>query len=389
MVYPLKACPPETTPVPIEVAARNVKKRILHIIPTLDRGGAEKQLALLAAGLPRDEFDVHVCALTRGGPLESDLRAAGVPVTVIGKRWKFDPRAYRQLEQFIRQLQPQLVQTWLFAANSYGRLAARRAGVPCIVASERCVDRWKVWHELAIDRWLARDTARLVVNSTGVSDFYAQHGLPNEKFVVIPNGVEPPPPSNLTRETLLAELGLPAGSRLIGAVGRLWPQKRVKDLIWAADLLKVIRDDVHVLIIGDGPQRQRLERYREVVRITDRVHFLGARNDVPRLMPHFDLLWLASSFEGLPNSILEAMAAGVPVVASDIPGNRDLVVPGETGYLVPVGDRAALATRANELLDNPERARAMGEAGRRRALDEFSVARMIERFVKLYRELLV
>ena len=365
-----------------------MKQRIRHIIPTLDRGGAEKQLALLAAGLPRDEFDVHVCALTRGGPLESDLRAAGIPVTVIGKRWKFDPRAYGQLERFIRQLQPRLVQTWLFAANSYGRMAARRAGVPCIVASERCVDRWKVWHELAIDRWLARNTARLVVNSTGVSDFYTEHGLPTEKFVVIPNGVEPPPPSNLTREALLAELGLPAGSRLIGAVGRLWPQKRVKDLIWASDLLKVIRDDVHVLIIGDGPQRQRLERYREVVRITDRVHFLGARNDVPRLMPHFDLLWLASSFEGLPNSILEAMAAGVPVVASDIPGNRDLVVPGETGYLVPVGDRAALATRANELLDNPERARAMGEAGRRRALDEFSVPRMIERFVKLYRELL-
>ena len=372
----------------IDGSNRQVKQRILHIIPTLDRGGAEKQLALLAAGLPRDEFDVHVCALTRGGPLESDLRAAGIPVTVIGKRWKFDPRAYGQLERFIRQLQPRLVQTWLFAANSYGRMAARRAGVPCIVASERCVDRWKVWHELAIDRWLARNTARLVVNSTGVSDFYTEHGLPTEKFVVIPNGVEPPPPSNLTREALLAELGLPAGSRLIGAVGRLWPQKRVKDLIWASDLLKVIRDDVHVLIIGDGPQRQRLERYREVVRITDRVHFLGARNDVPRLMPHFDLLWLASSFEGLPNSILEAMAAGVPVVASDIPGNRDLVLPGETGYLVPVGDRAALATRANELLDNPERARAMGEAGRRRALDEFSVPRMIERFVTLYRELL-
>ncbi|MGD9644867.1 MAG: glycosyltransferase family 4 protein [Pirellulales bacterium] len=363
-------------------------KRILHIIPTLERGGAEKQLALLARGLPRDEFDVHVCALTRSGPLYDELRAAGIPVTVIGKRWKFDPRAYQQLEAHVRRLRPGLVQTWLFAANSYGRLAARRAGVPCIVASERCVDRWKVWHELAIDRWLARDTARLVVNSSGVSEFYTKHGLPTEKFVVIPNGVETAPASNTTREELLAELGLPAGSRLIGAVGRLWPQKRVKDLIWAADLLKVIRQDVHVLVIGDGPQRARLERYREVVRIADHVHFLGARDDVPRLMPHFDLLWLASSYEGLPNSILEAMAAGVPVVASDIPGNRDLVVPGETGFLVPVGDRAALATRANELLDNPQRARTMGEAGRLRALEEFSVPRMIERFVALYRELL-
>lgn len=363
-------------------------KRILQIIPTLERGGAEKQLALLARGLPRDEFDVHVCALTRSGPLHAELEAAGIPVTVIGKRWKFDPRAYHQLERLIRQWRPDLVQTWLFAANSYGRLAAQRAGVPCIVASERCVDRWKVWHELAIDRWLARKTARLVVNSPGVSDFYVQHRIPTEKFIVIPNGVEAPPPSNVTRAELLAELGLPAGARLIGVVGRLWPQKRVKDVIWAADLLKVIRPDVHVLVIGEGPQRARLERYREAVRIADRVHFLGARNDVPRLMPHFDLLWLASSYEGMPNSILEAMAAAVPVVASDIPGNRDLVVPGVTGYLVPVGDRAAFATRANELLDNPERARALGEAGRRRAVEEFSVPRMIERFVALYRELL-
>ena len=131
-----------------------------------------------------------------------------------------------------------------------------------------------------------------------------------------------------TRRQLLAELGLPADSRLVGLVGRLWPQKRVKDAIWATDLLKVIRDDVHLLVIGDGPQRDRLRRYRDQCRIRDKVHFLGERGDVPRFLPHFDVLWSTSGYEGQSNVILEAMAAGVPVVATDIPGTRELVVAG-------------------------------------------------------------
>jgi glycosyltransferase involved in cell wall biosynthesis len=366
----------------------NSMSRILHIIPTLDRSGAEKQLTLLATRLAREEFDPHVCVLTRTGPYEQELKQAGVPVTVIGKPLKIDPGAFLRLKRHIASLRPDLVHTWLFAANSYGRAAALAAGVRHIVAAERCVDPWKVWHELAIDRWLARRTDRIVVNSSGVRDFYVRHGLPQEKFVVIPNGISAPPPTDISREELHSELGLPTGARMIGAVGRLWPQKRIKDLIWAADLLKVIRDDVHLLIIGDGPHRRRLEQFRRQVRIEDKVHFLGHRSDVPRLMPHFDLFWLGSEYEGLPNVIMEAMIAGVPVVATDISGNRDLVVPGETGYLVPVGDRAALARQAVKLLDDAELARRLGEAGRRRVLEEFSVERMVERHVQLYRELL-
>jgi glycosyltransferase involved in cell wall biosynthesis len=187
---------------------------------------------------------------------------------------------------------------------------------------------------------------------------------------------------------LLAELELPSNARLIGAVGRLWPQKRVKDLIWACDLLKVIRDDVHLLIVGDGPHRDRLERFTRQVRIEDKVHFLGERDDVPRLLPHFDVLCLASGYEGLPNVILEAMAAGRPVVATDIPGNRDLVLPGQTGFLVPVGDRAAFARQILKLLDDTDLNQRLGEAGRQRVLAEFSVEKMIERHRALYQELL-
>ena len=359
-------------------------KRILLIIPTLDRCGAEKQLTLLACGLPRDRFEVHVCALTRDGPYRAVLEQAGVPVTVIGKSWKIDPRAYWRLYRTVRRLQPDLVHTWLFAANAYGRQAAWQAGVRHVVAGERCVDPWKRWHELAIDRYQARRTDRIVTNSQGVVEFYAGHGLPADKFTVIPNGVEPAEPSRVTREQLLAEWELPPGSRLIAAVNRLWPQKRVKDLIWAADLLKVARDDTHLLIIGDGPQRWRLQRYRDQVQIGDRVHFLGERHDVAQLMPHFDCLWLGSQYEGQSNAVLEAMAAGVPVVATDIAGNRDLVVHDQTGFLVPVGDRAGFARWTHRLLDDADLWRRCSESAVARIRDEFSVEKMVQRHVELY-----
>ena len=362
--------------------------RLLLVIPTLVRGGAEKQLALLAAGLPRDQFEVHVAVLTHTGPLEDDLRRAGVPLTMIGKRWKLDPGAYWRLRRLMKELQPDIVHTWLFAANASGRQAAIAAGIKHIVAGERCVDPWKGPIQLSIDRVLAKRTERIVTNSSGVQEFYVSRGLPVEKFTIISNGIGPfHPAESVSREALLAELKLPPGARLIGAIGRLWPQKRVKDLIWAVDLLKSARDDAHLLIIGDGPQRWRLERYRDQNEVADRAHLLGERDDVPRILPHFDCLWLASEYEGQSNAIMEAMSAGVPVVATDIAGNRDLVVPGETGYLVPVGDRAAFTLHTHELLDDPATARKLGDAGQARMLNEFTVEKMIERHAALYRDL--
>jgi glycosyltransferase involved in cell wall biosynthesis len=375
-------------------------RRILQIIPTLDRCGAEKQLVLLASSLPRDEFDVHVCALTRGGPLAADLQQAGIPVTVVGKRWKIDLGALGRLRRLVAQLRPELIQTWLFAANAYGRAAGIACGVKRLVACERCVDPWKSRLQLSIDRYLARRSARIVANSQGVKEFYVACGLPAEKFEVIPNGVLPPAPSATTREEILAELGLPAKARLVGLVGRLWPQKRVKDAIWAADSLSVVRDDVHLLVIGDGPDRDRLVRFRNQSQVVEVAHFLGHREDVPRLLPHLEVLWSPSAYEGQSNAILEAMALGIPVVATDIPGTRDLVVHGETGFLIPATDRAARATTVNrdvaaglarytnQLLDDPPLARRLGEAGRRRILEEFRVETMVHRYADLYRRLL-
>ena len=256
------------------------------------------------------------------------------------------------------------------------------------IVAHRAVDRWKGGGELAIDRHLARQCNAVVVNSAGVRDFYVANGLPAEKIHVISNGVPPATPSETSRGQLLAELGLPEGSRLVGVVGGLRQQKRIKDAIWAADLLKVIRDDVHLLVIGDGPHGHRLRLFRDQVVIADKVHFLGpramcracCRTSMPSGRP--------ARCEGQSNAILEAMAAGVPVVATDIPGTRDLVLHGVTGYLAAVGHRAGLVRWTNLLLDDAALRQRLGEAARRRAADEFSVAAMVRGYVELYGEVL-
>ena len=178
-----------------------------------------------------------------------------MPVTLIGKRGKLDPRAYRRLKRLVASLRPDLIHTWLFAANLYGRMAGKACGVKCLVAGERRVDPGRPVH-FWIDRRLARSTARSWSSSPRRVRRTSTRPGPaaGRSSEAIANGVSPIPSSPVTRQELLAELGL-RHARLIGLVGRLWPQKRVKDAIWAADLLKVIRGGIHLLVIGDGPHR--------------------------------------------------------------------------------------------------------------------------------------
>ncbi len=359
-------------------------KRIVLLIPTMVLGGAEKQLCLLAENLPRDQFDVHVMLLTHDGPRSDRLRQAGIPVTLIGKRFKADPSALFRLRAELRRLKPDIVHTWLFAANSFGRVAARMAGVPHIFASERCVDLWKTESQFWIDRRLARFTEAITTNSSGVKDFYVHHGIDPDLFRVIPNGIEPRSATPIDREEVYRRLGVPSDHKLILAVGRLWPQKRYRDLIWAAELLATLREDITLVIIGDGPQRGELLRFRDAVTKPDRVRFAGNRADVEQLLPHADLFWIGSEFEGQSNSLIEAMQAGLAVVASDIPGNRDLVLPGETGRLVELGDAADFARQSGFLLEHREQAARLGEAARERIAREFTVEAMVEQHIAMY-----
>jgi glycosyltransferase involved in cell wall biosynthesis len=361
--------------------------KILHVIPTLDQSGAEKQLALLVSHLPRDRFETTVCALTRGGFYEDRLREAGAEAHVLGKRFKWDPMALWRLRDLIRETGPDVVQSWLFAGNCYGRVAGWWAGAPRLIASERCVDSWKRQYQFAIDRRLARWTDVVVANSKAVGEFYAKVGISTEKLRVITNAVERSDGALADREAKLAELGIPPDRPTLGFIGRLWPQKRVHDLIWAADVLTISGWNLHVIIIGAGPRRAALERFSHSLELEDVTHFLGHRRDAEELLAAIDVLVIPSRFEGTPNVALEAMQAGKPIVASRIAGMDEVVVDGETGLLVEPKQPFALAQALGKLLKDPQLRERMGEAGRRRVNECFTVQRMTAAYQQLYEEL--
>ena len=363
-------------------------KRIAHIIPTLESDGAAGQLAMLAGSLPTDEFEQHVFALASDGPMSAPLRAAGITVDVLDGRWAADPFTLWKLRKRLADLRPDLVHTWRLDASLLGRLAACWASVPRSVDTRRTSISHTEWLPRAVDRCLARCTDRFVINSTAMREAAIKRGLPVEKITVIPCGVAAVEPDDAARTELLDELGLPAGDRLIGLVGPFASHKHIGELIWYFELIYVLHQDIRLLIIGDGADRWQHERLSRLLGSNDRVCFLGQRDGVPRLLAGLDLVWHGSDRTAQPGAILEAMAAGRPVVTIDTPAHRELITSGESGLLVPMGDRAEFGRATDRLLTDSALARRLGEAARHRVLSEFTVEKMVERHLELYRTLL-
>jgi glycosyltransferase involved in cell wall biosynthesis len=359
--------------------------KLLLVIPTLDRSGAEKQFSLLATRLPKDQFEVHVVALTRGGPFENLIKDHGIPVTILNKRWKFDPNALWKLRKIIKDFQPDILHTWLFAANSYGRLIAGKEQLPKVIVSERCVDSWKSGWQLKLDKKQIPRTAKLIGNSQSVARFYQELGYPEEKTVVIPNGIEIPENSS-DRAKILAEFDLPEGARVVGFVGRLAPQKRIMDLIWAFQILRQITTNVYFLIIGEGPEKQKALDLAKHMECDHLIRFAGHQENVSEIMQVMNVFWLASDFEGMSNSLMEAMSHGIPSVVSDIPPNRELIEDGKTGYVVKVGDSVGFAQFADRILADQELAKKLGNEAFQTMKEKFSIENMVNAHVKLYHE---
>lgn len=358
----------------------------MMVIPTLDQSGAEKQFTLVATHLPRDEFDIRVVALTRGGPLEAPLRELGIPVEILNKRWKFDPGTLWQLRGLIAEHQPDVISTWLFAANAYGRLVGRlSADWPRIVISERCVDEWKAGWQHWLDRRLLGRTDRVVANSASVAEFYRKRGIPQDQLSVITNGVERPQEQACSRTEFLVTNDLPSNAKLIFVIGRLAPQKRLRDLLWAIQLLRQANPDCYLIICGDGPERFSLPRHAQELECTEHVRFLGHREDASRLLHLADVFWLGSEFEGMSNSLMEAMSCGKPVVVSDIPANRDLVQHEVEGFIADVGDAPGFAQFTLRLIENPTLAREMGERAAEKMMRDYSVEHMVQAYADVFR----
>jgi glycosyltransferase involved in cell wall biosynthesis len=391
-------------------------RRILHIIDILGNSAAATQLLVLAEGLAERGFDVHIAALSESPRIPLPYRegqgegsdgsvTSKIRVTYIPRRWRVDPLADIQLVRHVNRLRPDVVHTWSSVPGMLGPIAVNWArqrlrrkrsigetsDAVRLVAGQYRIQRWPGAWESLIERRFARHAVRYLSNSTAVRDWCVAGGLRDQRFTVIPPGVPAARPSDVPREALLRELQLPADARLIGVVGKLVPDHRVQDLIWAADLLRVLHDNLRMLIIGDGPLRSQLEQYARMASDLDHIRFLGERSDLWRIMPHFDVLWNGSENRSISSSILEAMAAGVPVIASDVPVNRELIVPDETGYLIPLGRRSGRADRArhtDQIFSDAALAARLASGARKRISEQFCQEKMIQAHLAMYAELI-
>jgi len=355
--------------------------RIQYIIATLDRAGAEGQLTALLTRLDRSRFEPHLICLTRGGHHEAALKAAQIPYEILGKSGKADPLAVFRLRKLMKSFKPDILHTWMFTSNAYGRVAGILAGVPIRIAAERAVDSWKTWPYKFTDRLLAHWTHSIVGNCEAIREFVAKEtGADRNKLSVIPNGVDVSlfePKDHIEAEEVC-----------FCTIGRLAPQKRIDLFIKALSSLKKQNKNVSGVIAGDGPLRNELQELASEEGIADQVEFIGTTEDVPGLLAQSDTFILASDWEGMPNVVLEAMASGLPVIGTAIDGTKEIIKDGETGFLVPTDDADALAAAMSELTDSVELRSRMGKAGRLRAESEYSMEKMVERYESLYTDLM-
>ncbi len=343
----------------------------------------------LAARLDRARFQPAVyCLGPRPERKEAScvpmLEQAGIEYHCLGGRGaKHFLGVTARLTELLKAQRPAVLQSFLFHANLVGRIAARRAGVPRVVCGIRVAEREKGWH-----RWLDRLTQSMVDRyacvSRAVADFSRDKArLPAEKLTVIPNGIDVSRFPAGTRADL-APLGVPAGARVVACVGRLARQKGQEWLIrstprWLAEV-----PNCHLLLVGDGPDRARLEGRVEQTGLAERIHFAGFRSDVPAILAASETLVLPSAWEGMPNVILEAMASGLPVVASEVEGVAELLGPLADEQTVPFGDELALAQRLATILSDASRARALGIANRQRAKQCFSIEHTCRAYERLW-----
>jgi glycosyltransferase involved in cell wall biosynthesis len=348
--------------------------RVGHVTQGLHIGGQEKLLVEFARHANRDDFDLHFIALGGLGPLADALQELGWPVTSLDAAAGLHPTLILRLAKLFRQLQLDVVHTHDDRPLIYGAPAAWLARTKTILHTHH---HGRLPSIRGRQTWLIRLAARLTHRFVCVSQDsarYMEHvGVRAKKVLTLWNGID------IDR---FAFRGFRTGGPIV-TVARLSPEKGVDVLLKA--LAQVQQPHIRLEIAGDGVLRGDLERLTADLGIRDQVCFLGEVADIPALLARASLFVLPSHSEGISLTLLEAMARGVPVVATKVGGNAEVVMHGETGFLVPAADPAALAARIWQLLNDTERCQMMGRAGRRRVEAYFDIRGVLARYERLYR----
>ncbi|HJU44843.1 MAG TPA: glycosyltransferase [Vicinamibacterales bacterium] len=367
----------------------STRPRVLYLAHTLSVGGAEEMVLNLVRYLP-DEFDRAVVCIDQPGPLGEEVRRTGTPFHALGLQPGLRrPADVLHLQKFLHHSAPTIVHTFLLTASLYGRFAAMQAGVPIVIGTEVNIYLRKKRLHRAAERWLMRQTDAVVASAESVRDFYInQIAADPKKVVVIYNAVDWSQLGvTLPRGPFRKQFGIPDEAPAAGIIARLTEQKAHR-VLFDAIRSRPELSTLHLLVIGDGELREELERHAERLGLSARVHFAGARRDLGNVLAAIDLFVMPSLWEGLPLSLVLAMGAGLPVIASRVAGIPEVVRHGETGILVAPGDAADLAAALVRVNGDRRLQSQLGEQAKAFVLPRFGVDGYVASITGLYRRLL-
>jgi glycosyltransferase involved in cell wall biosynthesis len=369
--------------------------RIIHLSKMTGAAGAEGHLLVLLPGLRARGLDARLWILVEpDNPLNEYVeraQASGVPVERIVIHRHLDPGLWWRLAARFRAVRADLVHTHLLHADLYGIPAARRARTSHVVSSRHNDDRFRyAWPMRRLNRWLWRQADAGIAISEAIRQFSIKvEGAPANRVHTIYYGLDP---GSITapldaRQLLRAELNIPADAPVAGSVCRLTRQKGLRYSIRGFARIADQVPDAHYVIAGDGPLRRDLEAEVQALGLTARVHFLGWRDDAHTILAALDVLLAPSLWEGFGLVLLEAMALTVPIIGTLVSAIPEVVVDGETGWLIPPRDTTAVAAALSDALTHPEARSERGANGRQRLENHFSAERMVESTLALYRRL--
>lgn len=366
--------------------------KILFFITELSTGGAQTVLSHLLSHLDRRRFEpVVVCLYNDDGAPAQQIKQWGILVIGLGmtRKWRID--AVWRLYKVLRRHRPTILHTWMFHANVLGRIIGKLATVPIIITSRHSIRIGGQWRE-RLKGW----TVKLDDKIIAVCDMARQLEIENarapaDKVVVIHNSIDWRKFADadpLIGATVRQTLHIPPIVPLIGAVGRLTPAKGFDILLQSFAEVHRQMPDAHLLLVGDGSLRPHLENLVSQMHLADRVIFTGTRKDVPHLLKTLDIFILSSQWEGLPNTILEAMAAGVPVVATTVGGVPEVITHPQNGWLIPPNNAAALTDAIIYLLRHPAERRRLSTNGQMRVKTAFDAELAAQQTFRLYQTLI-
>lgn len=358
-------------------AAATVPLRVCHVSLTLKTGGLERLLADIARHHDVAGIQPEFLAINEVGRFADVIRDAGCPVHVLQKSGRWGQ--IRQMVRLFRQQRFDVVHTHNTYPHIYGSIAARVAGVPVVVNTRHGQRAGHGWKSRTQFRWASHLVDRIIAVSDDAKDLCVNSdGVTSRKVVRIWNGID------VDDFTYTG----PAGTPVAISVARLSAEKDFPTLLKAMSLAVREVPELTLKIVGDGPMRSRLEQLTRELNLTAQVQFLGERSDVPALLAGAGFFVTSSVTEGISLTLLEAMAVGLPVVATRVGGNSEIVDPPRTGQLVEAADPAGLAAAIVSMAQQPHEWRRMGLAGRDRVTEHFEVRRMTTEYERLYRTLL-